>query len=529
MNFDNIHIWPLLAGLGLFLFGMFMLEEALKALVGRSFKLFLRRHTGTPLKAAASGALVTGILQSSTMVSLLVMSFTGAGIIGLKNGIGMIFGANIGTTITGWIVSLLGFKFSIKDIVLPFVAAGGIGIVLFSNEKLVQLSKFLMGFSLMFLGIDFMRTGFEAFAQQVDFSFMHSTHPLLFLLAGAVLAASIHSSSASIMIFLSSLAAGIITLDQGLYLVIGADLGTSLTAVLATVKGNPIKKKVGWSQLYFNVINAIVALVFMRFFLFLITDILSIKDPLITMVAFHSSFNIATVILLLPFTSLFTKVIDRLVGNDKQRFAPAIALVNPAESHAAIEALKKEAGSFIRSGISVNKEIFNIEEKVDDEAGFYYDLKKYEAEITDFYLKLEQGQLNQEEAEQVNNLATVIRNTTLSVKDAKDIKHNLAELERSGNDKLYNLYTQIVGAQRNLYKEAETVLLNIHYAQPTDIAGIDAIIHKSQLAHSTSVFQLHEDGQYAEVDMPTLFNMLRGINNSNESLLRAIQQLVQVK
>lgn len=507
---------------------MFMLEEALKALAGRSFKLFLRRNTGNPLKAAVSGALVTGMLQSSTMVSLLVMSFTGAGIIGLKNGIGMIFGANIGTTITGWIVSLLGFKFSIKDIVLPFVAAGGIGIVLFSNEKLVQLSKFLMGFSLMFLGIDFMRTGFEAFAQQVDFSFMQSTHPLLFLLAGAVLAASIHSSSASIMIFLSSLAAGIITLHQGLYLVIGADLGTSLTAVLATVKGNPIKKKVGWSQLYFNVINAIVALVFMRFFLFLITDIMSIKDPLITMVAFHSSFNIATVIILLPLTGLFTRTIDRFVGNERQKLAPVIALVNPAESHAAIEALGKEAASFIRSGISVSREIFNIEEKVDDDEGFYYDLKKYEAEITDFYLKLEQGQLNQEEAEQVNSLATVIRNTTLSVKDAKDIRHNLLELERSGNDKLYSLYLQVVEAQRNLYQEAETILLNIHYAQSTDIANMDGIIHKSQLAHSQAVFNLHGDGQYAEVDMPTLFNMLRGINNSNESLLRALSQLVQV-
>jgi len=357
---------------------------------------------------------------------------------------------------------------------------------------------------------------------------MQSTHPLLFLLAGAVLAASIHSSSASIMIFLSSLAAGIITLHQGLYLVIGADLGTSLTAVLATVKGNPIKKKVGWSQLYFNVINAIVALVFMRFFLFLITDIMSIKDPLITMVAFHSSFNIATVIILLPLTGLFTRTIDRFVGNERQKLAPVIALVNPAESHAAIEALGKEAASFIRSGISVSREIFNIEEKVDDDEGFYYDLKKYEAEITDFYLKLEQGQLNQEEAEQVNSLATVIRNTTLSVKDAKDIRHNLLELERSGNDKLYSLYLQVVEAQRNLYQEAETILLNIRYAQSTDIANMDGIIHKSQLAHSQAVFNLHGDAQYAEVDMPTLFNMLRGINNSNESLLRALSQLVQV-
>src|SRR5690606_38460568 len=120
--------------------------------------------------------------------------------------------------------------------------------------RLVQFSKFLVGFSLMFLGIDFMRSGFETFAQHVDFSFMQSTPLILFMLAGTVLAASIHSSTASIMIFLSSIAAGIITLEQGLYLVIGADLGASFAAVIATIKSNPIKKKVGWSQLFFNVI-----------------------------------------------------------------------------------------------------------------------------------------------------------------------------------------------------------------------------------------------------------------------------------
>lgn len=529
MNYTDIHIWPLLAGLGLFLFGMFMLEEALKALAGRSFKLFLRRHTGNPVKAAASGALVTGILQSSTMVSLLVMSFTGAGIIGLKNGIGIIFGANIGTTLTGWFVSLLGFKLDIKNLIMPFIAIGGLGIIFLKTERLSQFSKFLMGFSFMFLGLDFMKSGVAEFAAQFDMGFMQSAHPLLFLLAGVLLAATIQSSSASMMIFLSSLAASIITLHQGFYLVIGADLGTTATAALATLKGNSIKKKVGWSQVYFNVINAIVALVFMRFFIYLITDIAGITDPLIAMVGFHSLFNIATVILLLPFIGFFTKTIDRLVGNKKESLSSAINLVNPQESHAALEALKTEAVSFMQMGISVNKELFNIEQKVGDDIAYYYNLKRYEGEITEYYLKLMQVSLNQQEAELANHLASVIRNTTLAVKDIKDIRHNLADMERSGSDKLYNLYLQIVKEQSGLYKETDALLHNLAYATPADVSNIETLVHTSHLRESEQVLKLHTEMRHAEVDMPTLFNMLRGINNSNESLLRALSQLVQVK
>jgi phosphate:Na+ symporter len=120
MEFEAVQLWSLLAGLGLFLFGMFMMEESLKTLAGRSFKKFLRKHTTNAIKAVLSGTLVTAILQSSSMVSLLVMSFAGAGIIGLKNGIGMIMGANLGTTLTGWLVSLIGFKLDIETLYYHF-------------------------------------------------------------------------------------------------------------------------------------------------------------------------------------------------------------------------------------------------------------------------------------------------------------------------------------------------------------------------------------------------------------------------
>ena len=144
---EGIKIWVLLAGLALFMFGMRMLEESLRNLAGRSFKKFLRKYTENRIEAVGSGMLVTMVIQSSSMVTLLVMSFAGAGLIGLQNGIGMIMGANLGTTVTGWIVTILGFKLDIGSVILPIVAIGGLGSVFIKKDKPHYLSRFLLGFS----------------------------------------------------------------------------------------------------------------------------------------------------------------------------------------------------------------------------------------------------------------------------------------------------------------------------------------------------------------------------------------------
>lgn len=529
MNYTDIEIWPLLAGLGLFLFGMYMLEEALKAMAGRSFKKFLSKHTNNPIKAVLSGALVTALLQSSSMVSLLVMSFTGAGIIGLKNGVGMIFGANIGTTLTGWLVATLGFKLDIQNLIMPFLAIGGLGIVFLKTEKLAQFSKFLMGFSFMFLGLDFMKTGFADFALHADLSFLQSAHPVVFLLTGILLAAAIQSSSGAMMIFMSSLAAGIITLHQGFFLIIGADLGTTITALMGTIKANPLKKKVGWSHVSFNVLTAVITLVFMNVYAYVIADILNIHDPLIALASFHTLFNIVAVIVLLPFIGLFTKAVDRLFGTKKDNMAMVLAMVNPKESHAAIDALGKETINFMHSGIWVNRLFFDIDGKPDGMPASYFDLKKYEAEITEFYLQLQQGTLNADEAKKTDNLVTIIRNTTLSVKDTKDIMHNLAALQQSGNDHLFALYSKITEQQRGIYMEVEQLLQNISLVSADDITNIETLIHQSHISNSEEILKMHDAITNADIDLPTLFNLAREVSNSNEYLLRALSYMVNGK
>ena len=155
-----IQVWPFLAGLGLFLFGMSQMEESLRKIAGRRLTKFLKDHTNNPIKAVLSGAMITAILQSSAMVTLLVMSFTSAGILVLKNGIGIILGANLGTTITGWLVSLLGFKYKLDVIILPLIAIGGLGAVFLTKQWLSQICRFFLGFGLIFLGLDYMKSAF---------------------------------------------------------------------------------------------------------------------------------------------------------------------------------------------------------------------------------------------------------------------------------------------------------------------------------------------------------------------------------
>ncbi len=528
MNLENLQLWPLLAGLGLFLFGMFMLEEALKALAGRAFKKFLRKHTGSPVKSVLSGALITGVLQSSSMVSLLVMSLAGAGIIGLKNGIGMVLGANLGTTATGWLVSLIGFKLNIGEVILPFLAIGGLGIIFFKSDRLSNFSKALMGFSLLFLGLDYMKDGFDVFSDNFDFSSLNDKSPLLFLLFGFLLTAAIQSSSAAMMIFLSSLAAGVIEINSAVFLVIGADLGTSLTAVIGTVNANLIRKKIGWSQFIMNIYTAVLALVLMPVYLFVIEDVMGITDPIIVLVAFHTSLNLAGVFMMLPLLGVFTKFIDRSIKGDGLKLAKNIMLVSPSETHASIEALHNESTDFVRQTIRMLYSFFKLQPPgiSDHKAYTYPELKSYENEVVEFYIRIQQSALTASEVERLNLFITAIRNAALAAKDLKDIKHNLDELMNSSQDDLYDFFQTIRESQKKLYDEIIEYIIHKTVYKPDDVVRLKEVLKSSYHRESEEVYKLYGRKKHREIVIPSMLNMIVEINSSNEALLRALLNLI---
>lgn len=526
MEYQDIQIWEVLAGLGLFLFGMFMMEESLKNLAGRTFKKFLRKHTNNSVKAVFSGTLITGVLQSSSMVALLVMSFAGAGIIGLKNGIGIILGANLGTTMTGWIVSWLGFKLDLGAVILPFIAIGGLGIIFLKSEKLSNLSKLLMGFSFIFLGLNYMKNGFAEFAEHIDFSFIADKHPLLFVAIGVLLSASIQSSSASMMIFLSSLAAGVITLNQGFYLVIGGDLGTTITAILGSINGNSIKKKVGWSQVFFNVFNVILALSFFKGYSYVISDCFRVNDDLFALVIFHSMMNLVGIILLLPFLNQFAKLLDKIINPVEKKLAKKLMLADPKETLAGIAALEQECIDFIQKAIALNRQFLQLTEQNKTVNEVYFNLKQYEVEIVRFYVELQQNQLSEWEANRINQLVASFRNATLSSKDLKDIKHNLDDLNKVAVDKLFSLYKKIKKNQQQFYNELIALIEHFSVSSNADIEQLNQIQSVYYQDEVATIYELIKESKESETDIPSLLNMVREINNSNESMLRAVNNLI---
>jgi phosphate:Na+ symporter len=530
MDLSEVKIWFLLAGLGLFLFGMYLLEDALKGLVGRSFKIFLRKYTKRPFQAVLAGTAATSVLQSSAMVILLVMSLAGAGVIGLESGIGMIMGANLGTTATGWIVSLIGFQFKISSFVFPLVAIGGIGSVFVKNDKWQQFFRFILGFSFMFLGLDYMKSGFESFAANVDLSFLEGKNFLLFVLTGALLSAGIQSSSGAMMIFLSSLAAGVITLEQGYYLVIGADVGTTITAIIGTIGGNSIRRKVGWAQFVYNFLTAIIGVFLVGILDHFIRAILGVIEPTIALVMFHSLFNLVGIILTLPFLKQFTRLINRIIPTVEDKKAKYVMLVNPEDTATSIEALEKEAVIFVQAAMEVNSPFFDSKSpKLPEPDEGYFELKAYESEIVDFYMRVLQCSLDKQEANKVNQLIGVFRNATLSAKDLKDVRINLEQLKDTGSDHLYDFYNKICNNQQKLYAEVRQLLQHFDRMSVREIDQLDVLQMNFHREGTESLNRIFNESMHRDIDMPSLLNMIREINNSNEALLNSLQHLSELK
>ena len=530
-GWKEIQIWPLLAGLGLFLFGMYMLEEALKKLAGRSFKIFLRKQTKNRIKAILSGTLVTAILQSSSMVILLVMSFAGAGIIGLKNGIGMVMGTNLGTTFTGWLVSMIGFKLNIESVILPFLAIGGLGTIFLKSEKLSNWRKLLMGFSFMFFGLGYMKNGFAEFAEQIDIGFFAGKPLILFFFAGYILTAAIQSSSASMMIFLSSLAAGLISLEQGAFLVIGADLGTTITAIIGTIGANSIKKKIGWAQLLFNLLNAVIALILYKVYLTLIDSGFRIRDPLIALVVFHSLLNLVGILIFTPFLGQFAKVLNRMISEKQIQVSTYIGQAISHEVHAGVEALIKEIQLFFDHALNINRSHFHGNSRNNSFPSLmdYQNLKAYEEELANFYIQLQQNEMVVEEVEKINACISSIRNATLSAKDIKDIRHNLIELSLVTDDHLFNFYLRICENQNSVYEHLLDFSDHEEKWNEAELDKISILSHHFYENEMKEIYNLFAKGKPREVSMPTLMNVIRRISGSNDYLIRSKRLWLKAK
>jgi len=329
-----IQILSLVGAMGLFLYGMKTMSEALQKLAGKRMRNALSKITSNPFRGILAGFIVTGVIQSSSATSIMLVSFVNAGLVSFTESLGVIFGANIGTTVTAWLISLLGFNstFDIYTFLLPLIA---ISLPLFFSGKAYNKasSDFIMGFVLLFLGIYFFKLNIprieeasEFFHKFHSFSGYNFLNVLFFVGLGLVITAIFQSSSATVALTIILATEGWITLDYALAMVLGENVGTTVTANIAAIVANKSAKRVALAHFLFNAIGIWWVLLFFRFFAGLIHSVTnSIEISTGAMEAnviplgisiFHSSFNIVNAFLFTALLNPFEKLCNRIIKND---------------------------------------------------------------------------------------------------------------------------------------------------------------------------------------------------------------------
>lgn len=342
----------LIGGVGLFLLGMILLGDGLKAFAGDSLRKALLRYTGKPFAAFASGAMVTAVVQSSSATTLATIGFVSAGLLSFNQAVGLVMGASLGTTSTGWLVSLFGLKFSITAFALPLIGVGSF-IRLLGRGRITSLGMALAGFGLIFVGIDQLQIGMAGLTRYVDLAAVPSggfAGYLLMMGVGIALTVIMQSSSAAVATTLAALHAGAIGFEQAASLVIGAAIGTTVTAALAAIGASVAAKRTALAHILFNLFTGLVALALLPVFLRgleFARGQFGLESGAVSLAAFHTSFIALGVLIFLPFIGLFGRMIEWMLPEKGPRLTrhldPSLLTIPSVAMEAARGCLRETA------------------------------------------------------------------------------------------------------------------------------------------------------------------------------------------
>lgn len=307
-------------GLAIFLLAMGMMTGGLKMFGGAHLKRHLERWTSSPLRGVATGALVTALVQSSSAVTVATIGFVNAGILSLRHSLGVVFGASIGTTMTGWLVSLVGFGFKIDSFALPIIALGVALRLAVRNKRLHGLGEALAGFGLFFLGLSILKDAFAGMAATFETTTLASAGSdaggvLLFVLIGLAATLLTQSSSAAIAVILTAAGQSAIGLGAAGAAIIGASIGTTSTAALAAIGATPNARRVAAGFVLCNLSTGLAALAILPVLLWAaawLGDVLGLPHrPAVVLALFHTVFTVTGVALLLPFIGGLARFLQR--------------------------------------------------------------------------------------------------------------------------------------------------------------------------------------------------------------------------
>jgi len=351
----------IVGGVGLFLLGMAVMTDGLKALAGTSIKTVLEKAAATPLLGTFWGAVITLIVQSSSATTMTTIGLVSAGLLTFPQGLSLVFGANIGTTGTGWLVAAFGVRISLTAWALPIVFVGALMKVI-GRGRLAAAGAAIAGFALILVGLSTLQEGMGGLAESLHPSDLPTimnasgaitlgglANVLLLVVIGAVMTTVMQSSTASIAVTLSALHAGAVGLDQGLALVIGQNIGTATSSAVAAIGASSTAKRLAVAYIAFKLIAALIAIALFPFATPAIVRAAQAFDATTLLAFYHTAYNVIGVGVLLPLMGPFTRAIERIVP---ERGSPFTKYLDPASLRSpmvAVEAVRRAIGRVLET------------------------------------------------------------------------------------------------------------------------------------------------------------------------------------
>ncbi|MGC1203922.1 MAG: Na/Pi symporter [Flavobacteriaceae bacterium] len=476
------------AGVAILLFGMVMLEEGFKVFTKGPLQNILKKATNKLYKSIAAGAFVTALIQSSSLVSVITISFISAGLISLGGGLGLIFGANIGTTTTAWLVAGFGLKIKISALAMPMLVFG----VVFSFQKKASfkgIGNVLAGLGFFFLGIYYMKEGFDVFKDYIDLS-QYAVSGFLGVIIytglGIIITTILQSSSATLALILTALGAGQIEYENALALAIGANVGTTITAILGALSSNSAGKRLAAAHFIFNVTTGLVAIAFIFPLARLVntlSEILNIAATNYTLklALFHTIFNVIGVVLMIPFIKTLERFLMRFFKEnlnkdvDEPKYLTPSVLAFPASVITALVneskyLYKKSIFEIVAHALNIHREDIKSDErlktiiknsktdfKTDIEDLYYTKVKTIYGEIIKYASTAQSNlKLNNKQIKTITDIKIANRKMVEIIKDARELNKNIVLVLNSDNKFLQNEYD---GYRKKLTKVLRTIYL----------------------------------------------------------------------
>ena len=421
MNYLDIII-PFVGGLGMFIYGMQIMAQGLENAAGNKMKTLLEVLTKNKLMGVLLGAAITAVIQSSSATTVMVVGFVNAGIMNLTQAMGVIMGANVGTTVTGWLVSAVEWaKFLSPAKLAPIAVILGVVIMLTGKRRSSkEISSIIIGFGLLFIGITTMSSAVEPLQESEAFCGILVTlgnNPIMGILTGALVTAVIQSSSASVGILQSLAAAGLVPFSAAVYIIMGQNIGTCVTAILSSLGAKKNAKTAALMHLLFNIIGSVIFSVFAIVFFEIINPTMGagmISQTQISMV--HTAFNIGTTVLLFPISGWIITLAKKIGRVDEDGQDQSVVLLDDRILETpgiALQSTVKEVArmaKIVEESLEVAKEVlFTLKE---EDIQFLKEeedtVDKLSAGITNYAIKLSSLQISEKEHQDVAHLLQMI-------------------------------------------------------------------------------------------------------------------------